>query len=426
MYRLIVTTLSTFVLVNTLSISTAVAAKKGGNGGGGEDPPVSCADAFPGFAYHRGATRKEPAGIMLASSDGCRLENIFDSPDLRSDTILLPEDDGLSGSILWSEEPGNAAQYVVKQRYFQIETDGSLTLDPVNTLLPQPGDEPNAGEQDYHFYADAWSDGSGSTAYLSVDEYRLGGAGSVLRDNWVIYQFDRNGIVDSRIVLNLTSESLSALDASANCPADAFNPHLVPACYGFAGAIWNPSGTRLYVSTDMDGWDATINVEVSNRDADGSVLPLGDWTFSSPQLVFAGPSSSPSLYSAPREINIRPGAAPGSDELTLIHYTDRTGQQTILRAYAVLNIDACIALYAPYSDGFTEPGDDNLWLQCREQGFVLDQLNRRQAWDSADSVIDTVLNGRRPNDLYRRYVSGGSAGTSEFLISNGDFVDTGL
>ena len=106
-------------------------------------------------------------------------------------------------------------------------------------------------------------------------------------------------------------------------------------------------------------------------------------------------------------------------------FIDRTGRHT-QRGNAILNADACVDAYAPFS-ARTLAADHDLWYdQCLAEGFVTDHLERVSggAWQSPDALIERALASNKQEDLYRRYVSGNLAGTSVLVRENGTAPDT--
>ena len=205
--------------------------------------------------------------------------------------------DGSRGVILWTEDPGRTEDpgkhehFFVQRLDFTVETNADLILegDPV-TLLPLPGEEAPAEDSLTYRSMDIWGDATHDSLYLAV---RLGhtinigsGTGETIVE---VLIYNLNDMTDVREIY-LTAQNAGEWD----CPdlSVAPFPQFVPTCYGVQGIRFNPSGTRLYIQDNIfdrqdQRWDAALRIDIDRVDAMGVDKVLTDWTFSTPELVYA-------------------------------------------------------------------------------------------------------------------------------------------
>ena len=175
-------------VVGLLACASAVAAKGSHHGGGGGNPPPVCTDAFPSFGYMKEGSRKSLGGFFLSSADGCRQEMLLEgSPDMRGQSLHMYNTAGGTGGVLiWSEEPGDNAHYVVRRLDFTVADDGSLSVGAPVDVLPRPGESVPPDEQLFYFWADVWGSDD-SEPYLSVKRVHVASDGvDKIGDEWII------------------------------------------------------------------------------------------------------------------------------------------------------------------------------------------------------------------------------------------------
>jgi hypothetical protein len=152
----------------------------------------------------------------------------------------------------------------------------------------------------------------------------------------------------------------------------------------------------------------------------------GLWTFGEPKLVLAGERSSEADYSEPFAVKAQPSRnrfelpAP---EYVIVGYFDRTGRHTVHRT-EVLDADHCVSTYETLADGATD-GNSDLWMECLESSdFYTDHAGG--TWGSFNTWLDGVRQSNKRVDIYRHYVTGSLAGTSELVLEDGQSPDAGL
>jgi len=416
-------------------------AAKGGKGGGKPPPPpTACAgagaDTFPGFSYEVEARRKTPAEIHLASTDGCRSELVAVVSDLRSSALMHMTADGSKGILLWREDPGNTEHYIIQRQDFTVAANGALSLDPLITLLPLAGEEAPAEDYLYYFSMDIWGDATHDSLYLAITRLQLINATPSTADEAIkeLLIYNLNDTDDVREIY------LTAQDAGEwDCPSDPDivpYPQYFPTCYRPQGIRFNPSGTRLYFEDNINDrqgqrWDAALRMNIGRVDLLRDPLPLDNWTFSAPELVYTGsgdqtaggmlarPSGNP--YIAPSE------EEPSSAEYIAIRHTDRTEKNT-LRTGDLLDADTCVDKYVIYADGTNNSPGNFLWGECLDTGKFFAAFNHGggDSWQSPEALLTSTLGNRGFYDIYRRYVTGGSAGTEEILIEHARGADNGF
>lgn len=404
-----------------LSIIPAALAKKGGNGGGKPPPPPTvCTDEFPGFAYSVEGTRRSPGEIHLASTDGCRSELVrVQSDDDRGMGPLHMTADRSKGVLLWKEEPDNAAQYVVYRQDFTVDENGDLNLEDPVKLLPPDGEELPAADHLYYFSLDIWGDATHESLYLAVGRHhRFGPDPGDKLEELLIYNL--NDMTDVREIYH--SEQLAG---NWSCP-DVEYSQFVPSCYRFQGFRFNPSGTRLYISDNFDDnqgqrWDGVVRLHIDRIDLEtADDLPLADWTFSTPELVYtATDSTARGMLARPDFVD--PSQLP-SQEFIAVRYSNNA---------VLLDADQCVSDYAPYAGG-SEPLDPNFWHACldSETSTVMSTFlhGGGDSWQSSEALLTSlpVSKGSYHYNIYRRNISGVDAGTEQLLIEWASGADTGL
>lgn len=395
-----------FTLVVIL-VPTALAKKGGGGGGkpGGGDPPAKCTDVFPGFVYIQEAKKKSPEAILLASSDGCRLEPVAIPADLRGGPIMHVTEDGSTGVILWTEEPDNLGHYIVRRVDFSVNGSDPLTLVDRHIMLPLPGGEEVPAEDGLLYWVnDIWGDAFHDSLYLAVRRIHSVNNGPTATREMLIY--DLNDLADSLVL-------------GEECPPVYF-PQFAPACYGIGNISWNSSGTRLYWSGAFEGWSGAVRVNIDQ--GDGSV---GDWSFFNPKLIYTSPNGSSADYGEASGVLVRPTSAMEQGEFLAMMFLDRTGRHTV-GAAAILNADYCTALYAPYASSDSLAPDD-LWLLCiRDDQFVGGNQGRQNSWQSSDDLLITRLRNSRTSDIYRIHNPGQADMSEELLVEGAVSADSGF
>jgi len=387
-------------------------AKKGGGGGGkpGGDPPEVCNDVFPGFVYLTEATKKSPAEIYLASSDGCRRESIGKPSDFQSGPIMHVTEDGTAGVILWIEEPDLLGHDVVQRVDFTFQFNGAEDVfayePPVPMSLPGEG----VPAEDFLKYSsgDVWGDANHDSLYLLIHR-RHSSDGFPSNRKWLIYNLNDPTFTDMR---ELGNEA---------CPTGVLYPQFVPECYNNGTVRWNTSGTQLYRSTGNNGWMGAVRINIDKGDG----LALEHWVFSNPELIYAGPSDPNADYGEPFNTFARPPSATDPGEFLAMTFLDRTGQHTI-GAAAILNVDDCTSLYTPYANGDI-PAVDDLWLLCIEGApFVGGNQGRQNSWQSSDDLLVSRLRNSRTTDIYRIHHPGKPDMSEELLIEGAERADSGF
>jgi len=205
------------------------------------------------------------------------------------------------------------------------------------------------------------------------------------------------------------------------CSAGSPNPQFDPTCYSIGAPRWNSSGRRLYVEVTYESWYGALRINIDK----GNGL-LSDWSFSEPELVYAGISDPFADYDWPHDALVRP---PDPDfqgnveqgEFLAINFLDRTGQNTE-GAGAILDVDYCIGVFAGLDNGNIAAPDD-LWLDCLDPRWF--DGGRKYSWQSHDALL--VKGGKsRSDNLYRLYVPGELPASSELLIEGASYADAGF
>ncbi|VUX55296.1 protein of unknown function [uncultured Woeseiaceae bacterium] len=345
--------------------------------------------------------------------------------------------DGSEGVILWGEDPGFTSHHLVQRQDFTVDTNGDLILagDPVK-LLPLAGEEvPPEDRLTYHSM-DIWGDATHDSLYLAI--YRHHFVNSVDETIVEVLIYNLNDMTDVREIY-LTAQNAGEWDCPD--PSVAPFPQFVPTCYGVQGIRFNPSGTRLYIQDNIfdrqdQRWDAALRIDIDRVDAMGVDKVLTDWTFSTPELVYAwgfgaggaGGDGDVDLSGILARPDNDPSVLP-SPELIAVRYLD-IGGDAASGVGAILDADQCAADYAPLADGTLEAPVD-LWRGCLETSTFFAAFNRGggDSWQTPDALITSTQNRSVDplvDDLYRRYVAGPLAGTEQLLIENAGGADTGL
>jgi hypothetical protein len=430
--------------ITGLLIGTATMAAKGGKGGGkppNDDPPPpsQCTDAFPSFLYSGsiGGRNNGVPATFLASEDGCRTELVIEGVAVLSSGHLLPDSASSSGAIIWREQLAGGST-VIRRMQYNLDANDDLILGAPIDILPESG-ELGPGEAVSYFNLDLWKDVETSSTFASVIRREsLDGTPSAY--DWMIYEIDESGgVVGSKLMLEnaFDPESLSEF-SGYGCPGDVIFPHQTPGCYSMdiSGTVWHPSGESLLIRGEQGeigelpstAWSSYMRAEVVKRDQDDALLPLEQWSLGDLEMVIVGAFSTPADYSEPSAVGV-PQADATDPALLGVTYIDRTGRHTVA-AHTVLNADTCIDEYAAYSDGRTfGPVDPALWISCAEPGFVVSHLTgrfTRGGFQSPEIFLDRQLSNRGDGSIYRRYITGVLAGTSELLVENGEAPATGL
>ena len=408
------------ISILTLSITPAALAKKGGNGGGKPPPPPTvCTDEFPGFTYGVEATRRSPGEIHLASTDGCRSELVWvESADGRGGGPLHMTADRSKGVLLWKEEPDNAAHYVVYRQDFTVNLNGDLNLETPVKLLPPDGEEVPAADHLYYFSMDIWGDATHESLYLAVWHMHVFGldSGDVIEELLI---YNLNDMTDMREIYRSAQ-----LAGEWNCP-DVDYPQFVPTCYTPNGIHFNPSGTRLYISDNFDDkqgqrWNGSARLHIDRIDLETAEdLPLKDWTFSTPELVYTATDSTAGGMLA-RPDYFDPSQLP-SQEFIAVRYSNNA---------ALLDADQCASDYAPFAGG-SDSLDPNFWHACldSETITVISSFlhGGGDSWQSPDALLSSLpaSKGSFHYNIYRRNISGVDAGTEQLLIEWARGADSG-
>ena len=383
-------------------------------------PPTGCVDSFPGFLYEVEATRKAPAELHLASSDGCRSELIAIVRDFRGSAFHMTAD-GSKGVILWSEDIEN--QYIVRRLDFTVNNSGVLALGQPVTVLPLAGEEALPGDFLFLRSIDIWGDAAHDSLYLTIRQRHVFNSGpNAGTGTRVALIYDLNDLTDSNAlpdVREIYNEDAGGWQDATGLDCSSLPyPQFVPTCYGLQGLRFNPSGTRLYMGDDNfdtpDGqrWSAALRIRIDM----GGGLPLAKWTLTGPELVFAGPESSgtPNQWA----MTARPSNDPS--QLPETEYIAAGGD--------FLNADQCATDYAFYASGNSEAPFD-LWLACVDT-TVFAAGTGGNSWQTPEALLGhgraTSHHHTWQNNIYRIYVSGALAGTNQLLIENGRDPDTGL
>jgi hypothetical protein len=179
------------------------------------------------------------------------------------------------------------------------------------------------------------------------------------------------------------------------------------------------------------GWNAHMRIEVSNRSSTGNLLPFADWGFSAPTLVFSSTRDSSATYAEAAggwgrpQLDAQNVPVQPAPEFVPFGYLDRSGNNTV-RITSILDADACVAVYGAIADGNTAAPDD-LWRTACTPAVSFYTEAGVGAWQTPDAVLNRVVQ-HSGSDIYRVYVYGNQAGTSELLIENAASPnpDTGL
>jgi hypothetical protein len=368
------------------------------------------------------ATRKAPAELHLASTDGCRTEQIAILPDLRHGVAFHMTSDRSKGVIVWREEPDNNNHKIVRRLDFNVDESGNLEFgDPV-TILPLAGEEAPPGDWLGYNSLDIWGDATHDSLYLATRRNRTfgpdinSGSGSL---EMLIYDLnaltDTNASPDVREIYYEDTVSWGGVpdwqdaDELEDCNNEYIYAQFAPTCYRLEGSIkFNPSGTRIYFSGKLFLQDgrrayAEMRINIGRLNAEGENRVLAEWIITGPELVYVdGPRNA-----LPR---------PDNDPL------DLPSPEIVTAGGQFLNADQCAASYAPFTDGSTDlPAD--FWQACIDTTLVAHGDGR--SWESPDSYLFD-RNGKRHYDIFRVYVSDGLADIEEKIIDNGRFPDSGF
>ncbi len=389
------------------------------DGGDPPPPPTGCTDTFPGFLYQVEATRKLPAELHLASTDGCRTEPIAILPEFRHGFAFHMTSDRSKGVIVWREEPDNNNSKIVRRLDFTVDESGNLDFGQPVTILPLVGEEAPQGDWLGYNSLDIWGDATHDSLYLVTKRNRTfgpdinSGAGSL---ETLVYDLnaltDTDASPDVREIYYEDTVSwggipdwLDAVELDCNS-VSVFFPQFVPSCYRPEEIRFNPSGTRIYIEGKLFLADGRREYSVMRINIDSSGGPdLADWTITGPEMVYVD---------GPR--NARP--RPNNDPLQL------PSPEIVIASGQFLNADECAEDYAFYADGNNEPLL-SIWPECIVPSLLAG--GNARSWESPDSYLFDRLapQGRGRYNIYRIYVSGALAGTEVLLIETARFADTG-
>ncbi len=434
------TIVASIVLISAMLLAaTGTFAAKGGNGKPPPEPPPPCADTFPGFLYQVEATRKAPAELHIASTDGCSTQFVAALPNLRSSAFHMTADRS-AGVIVWSEDIDN--RYIVRRIDFTVDNSGNLVLDEPDTILPLAGEEAPPGDHLFYFSNDIWGDATHDSLYLVILRiYSINSgddAGGGTRDALL---YDLNELTgepadpapESRLIFHEWVSAGGVFEygdwQDAGNPttlpdcSSVYYPQFVPTCYRAEGLSFNPSGAGLYSQRNInlpsgERWDGVLRIDLV-MDPES----LAKWGVSPPKLIYtsSGDHTAGGMLAAPDADG--PYEQP-SPEYIAIRHTDRTGKN-VIRSGDILNTDQCVDLYDDFADGMSAPGDIP-WLTCLDTGLFFAAYNHGggDVWENSEALLTSTLNNQS-YDIYRRYVAGGSAGTEVLLIENARNADNG-
>jgi hypothetical protein len=395
--------------------TTLFSVKQTGGGKPPPPPPVDCTDEFPGFIYHVEATRKSPAEVRLASTDGCRTE-----PLIGGDILHMTEN-RKKGVLLWRERTGDLHQDNVYRQDFTIADNGDLVLGVSFKILPLEGEEVAVEDEVYLDGMDIWGDATHESLYLVT--FRMHAITTGERKNireLLIYNLNDMSDVRS-FYLNI--HVIDQQNVYENCPPNAIYPQFVPACYKLEGISFNPSGTRLYIPgtlKDNQGqrWDGVHRIEIDHPldPATGLELPLDMWEFYDPELIYTGSDGPSGTLARP---DADPYTLPFPEHIVVSKFAD-TGQ--------IVDADLCAAYYAPFNGGMSDAHFTSvLWEQeciVTSTFFSPNIHGGGDSWQSPNALLTSIF-GRRQYDIYRQYIDGLMVDTEELLIENGRGADTG-
>jgi len=376
-----------FLLLITLSVSSVSFAEKGGNGRGKPPPePTDCNDEFPGFIYSVGETRKRPAEVHLSSVG-----------------VTHVTEDWSNGVMVWSEYPGNGPQATLMRQDFKVEGKDNSTPGDIDTLLPRSGEVIPSGDALGYFAVDVWGDTDHTLLYMAV--VRTHGFGDYPEDKTQeLLIYNLHDMDDFRLI-HLTEGSDWTTNWTTNCLGVDY-PQFVLDCYLFIEVVtFNQSGTRLYLNIrkkiDGERLEGTSRINIDRFDGAGNELPLKDWSFSSPELIFTA-------FTGP------PGPQPESDRYNLPF------PELIAGPSGLVDADLCATLYAELALGDKPADPEDLWQTfCTVPGNFI-TTSPGDSWQSPDALLTTILTNRG-RKIYRRYIDG----SEELLIENGRSADTG-
>jgi hypothetical protein len=388
----------------------------------GGDPPL-CEDTFPGFLYQVKGTRKLPAELRLASTKGCRTEQITTSPYLRLSTFHMTAD-GSEGVIVWSEEPGGNRNKIVWRLDITVDGSGKLEFGEPVMILPLAGAEVPDGDTLGFGTLDVWGDATHELLFLTANR-RYGFASGAVTKEVLIY--DLNALKDvnaSPGIREIYYEDVVDWGGYTNwqgvdepdCNSESVDdpvpfPRFVPSCYRPENWRFNASGTRIYFSSKlflMDGRREFAEMRL-NIDWNESSYP-GDWDITGPEMVYVnGPGNA---LPRPQSDPLQP---PTEDSPEIVMADDQ-----------FLDADKCAVEYAEYSGGDEDP-QTTIWMdKCLEFVLFTNSDTRSRAWESSDSYLFYRNAKGRRVEIYRFYVSGSLEGREEKLIENGWFPDSGF
>lgn len=420
------------LLLSTLLVVTLSVQAKPGKGGGkpGDDPEPVCTDQFPSFVYVQEATRKSPAGIFLASADGCRREFVAEAGIGRPHMHMRA--DRPEGVLMWTaEDPDNTNHYTVQRANFTVNTDErgerNLVVSGPTTVDLKLPDEELVPPEDflYYFSMDIWGNADHSELYLVIHRLHVDNNDETNTNELWLFNLevptDRRQIFQSLTNPDPTGDPIIAW----TCPNVPY-PEAVATCYGAGTVQWNPSGTRLYLADTLtipDGeygerWNGGVRVDITRQGED-----LSEWYIFPPKLVYTSSRSGEATTSELTGTAARPSVPPDSTEYIATNYLDHSGNNTV-QAHAILNADLCVASYLPYSSGEVELGPE-LWRllssMCLTSFSTSNQTGRGDTWQSPDLLLYSGFE-KRTYSIFRLDVN---TGVSTKLIDNGRFADTG-
>ena len=401
---------------------------------GGDPPP--CEDTFPGFLYEVDSTRKLPAELRLASSNGCRTEHVSTSANLRWSTFHMTADRS-KGVIVWTEDPDNNNQSIVLRRDFTVDftvnESGDLKfVGEAVTILPLVGEEaPEGHTLSSYANLDIWGDANHGLLFL-VTNRRTGFVPNTGIKKVLIY--DLNTLTDVNAgpgVREIYHENIltwggypewqDAIEPPEDCNVSdidpetgkrIFFPRFIASCYRPEPFRFNSSGTRIYFSSKLFLFDgrrefAEMRINIDWKESSDPTI----WEITGPEIVYVN---------GPRDALPRPGNSPlqlPSPEIVMARWDDQ-----------FLNADTCAEEYAKSSGPNKEPLTI-IWLdKCLVPGFFTNSDTSFRAWDSSDSYLfyRSGIKRRDDDDIYRFYVSGEDVGMEEKLIENGNSPSSGF
>jgi hypothetical protein len=376
--------------------------------GGGEEPPPppeECNDEFPGFSYYVEGTRKTTDALYLASSDGCRSELIDSMPDWNRGHAFHMTADRSQGILLWTEDPGNENQDLIRRQDFTVDGDGNLSLDPRVTMLPLSGEVIPAEDQLSYHSMDVWGDATHDSLYLVVIRMQVPGGDPQNFDRKLVI-YNLNDMTEQREIFQNAQAAGDWL-----CPNVPY-PQYVPTCYSPQEVGFNQSGTRLYIDDDFDDnlgqrWDGVVRLNIDR------VGELADWIISAPELVYTGADGVGGTL-----------ARPHADRY-LLPFPEYIAISGFAEVGSILDTDFCAVEYSFYASGNSQPLPDPMPDCIVDETFFSPNLHGGgDSWQTPDAILSSTLS-KRHHQIWRRYVDGPMAGTEEVLIERARTADTG-